>query len=334
MIEPKDWIARIVAVTTFVTLSTACAARAPQASTPPGPALDGQAAAPPATRTPSREAAEPGAEGLSLTSTCDAIKSSDATATYLYVRACEKDDGDGCVKAAAAHACGAGVDKDAARALGYLERGCKLKSQEACVSLGVVLATGYLGARDAVRGRALLTASCDAGSAQGCEALGTLLVVGSDDDKARALNALEKACETSASACAMLGGAYVMGVGTKVDHAKGLALSQRACSRDSGLGCNQVGLIYAHGFGVAQDDARAVKWLERSCALGYASGCANLGVLVYTGRGTPRDPQRATALFERACNAGNGEACTALGDIRRVEAAPKAATRRGWDGAI
>ncbi len=89
----------------------------------------------------------------------------------LFEEACHQGWADGCKRLAGVHFTGAGVPRDAARAVDALERACELKLPSACADLGVILQKGDGVPVDGDRGRRMLQRACEGGFRPACQRL-------------------------------------------------------------------------------------------------------------------------------------------------------------------
>jgi uncharacterized protein len=92
-----------------------------------------------------------------------------------------------------------------------------------------------------------------------------------------------------------------------------VALMQKACDMDNGVGCYNLAGLLATDELVAKDLARSASLYARACELGEAKGCLGAGMAQYDGAGVGKDPAKALSLFDKSCDLGNAEACKNVG---------------------
>ncbi|CAC9592378.1 hypothetical protein [uncultured Gammaproteobacteria bacterium] len=79
-------------------------------------------------------------------------------------------------------------------------------------------------------------------------------------------------CNTS-SECGILGLSYANGTGVKQDDFKAVALFQKACGLNSGLGCTFLRALYEDGRGIKQSSIKALEYYGKACDLKDKFGC-------------------------------------------------------------
>jgi hypothetical protein len=134
-------------------------------------------------------------------------------------------------------------------------------------------------------------------------------------------DAIEPAPEPTAPAgaaipeCANRDDCNNMGVNAMLreDGAVAVALLQKACDMDNGVGCYNLAGVLLNDELVAKDQPRSAALFLRACELGEAKGCLGAGVVHYEGLGVGKDPAKALRLFEKSCDLGNAEACKNVG---------------------
>ena len=121
-------------------------------------------------------------------------------AADLYLKACNGRAAAGCTGLGVLYNRGSGVTSDIAQAALYYKRGCDLGDMSGCYNLGTVYEFGSIGFPDPARAVDLYRRACSNGHLDGCANL--LRTSGAAQDKARARELLEKACDAGiARAC-------------------------------------------------------------------------------------------------------------------------------------
>ena len=114
-----------------------------------------------------------------------------------------------------------------------------------------------------------------------------------------------------------------------------MAMYERNCLGDVGLGCHNLGVMLEHGDGVPRDAAWAAGAYKRACDLGEAVGCTHFGVLLMQGTGVKRDEAAATEALGRGCELDDARGCAlvALNHLRAGRYRDAAdASQRACDG--
>jgi len=156
----------------------------------------------------------------------------------------------------------------------------------------------------------------------------------SDEDVAKALAALERACAQSADgrSCYLLGFAYETGRGRAMDKARALELYEHGCERGDLDACKSVARVRCSEASWPAGTSNVAQILERARD---AESCMYLGYMHHAGLGVPRSEERAQTWFDRACELGSRASCAARGraDAPPVPSAPPTAMPR-WCGEI
>jgi hypothetical protein len=164
-----------------------------------------------------------------------------AIVTALTV--CEKQDGEGCLRAALymdklhiTTRMGKTAKQLRDRAVAQFQEGCTANRGEACFRYGKILVQGKLVAEDATKGLELAEKGCTLKHGAACLFLGG--IYGQDrgrKDEKRSLGFLEAACDAgTAAGCTTLGDKIT-------DKKRAAALFAKGCEGDDALGCARSG---------------------------------------------------------------------------------------------
>jgi uncharacterized protein len=268
-------------------------------------------------------------------------------------QACDRGNGEECMKLAGRYRKGTGVPLDVARANAMAERACDFEVAESCLNVGLRALRGEDGvALDPARAVVLLRRACDGGLRKGCFQLAERLRLGEgtaiDLPRARAL--YEKTCaEGSSDGCREAASSWRDPAAGPVDEQRALALLESSCARGDKKSCEALrtagGAAEAvegtakvgkrgdeywcdgagektHCFNVGvkfmqSDPAKAARYFEQSCAAGHGGACGALAVLLFEGRGVAVDHARGVKLMDVACAADPGVRCE---NLRKLEA--------------
>jgi TPR repeat protein/secreted trypsin-like serine protease len=253
-------------------------------------------------------------------------------AELLYRKACNGDDGAGCLALSqllpltenaedaafaaffAEQACRLGALAGCEAEADALERGafgpadpqaaeqmrrtiCAKGEPSACLSLARMLLEARANEAEVAEGRAILERQCSTGEAAACSAAAThwRRVIGLDSE-ARAKEYRERACSAGyAAECAMLGDQALQRGSGPEQIAEALAHYERACAGET-------------RFCAEAEELRALPRLERDCDAGDQAACVRLGQWLETGP-LPEQRERARAVLGAACDAGADAAC-------------------------
>lgn len=269
-----------------------------------------------------------------------------AIVTALTV--CEKQDGEGCLRAALymdkrhiTTRMGKTAQQLRDRAIAQFQEGCAANRGEACFRYGKILVQGKLVPEDATKGLELAEKGCTLKVGAACLFLGG--VYGQDrgrKDEKRALVFLEAACDAgTAAGCTTLGdrvtdkkrAAALFAKGCEGDDALGCARSgaatrgtpavavaafEKACELDRPASCVDAALLRTSGRGVV-DVTKARALYTSACDGEVGLGCSGLATMIAKGAGGPRNWGRAVELAKRACTLGTKSACTQATQLER-----------------
>lgn len=198
-----------------------------------------------------------------------------------------------------------------------LQRSCDAEDPRGCFELGELYEAGQGQPKDVDRARAAFARACDVGSSEGCErhelldlplkgcndgdgsacaelARSFSLAPTHPDDRRRAGELWERACELAKSACREAGDAYRLGLGLEPDLDRALTFYHRSGEPDV---------------------TRRYQEAARGCDEGRPQACVRLGDLYYGDpAGPPLQPDAARAHYERGCSLRDGEACLRIAE--------------------
>jgi TPR repeat protein len=239
----------------------------------------------------------------------------DATAANgLYSRACSGGEARACHFLALNVDRGKGTAPDPKRAKELFTRACNGQHEDACGLLSSQLLDGT--ESDRARGLEGLEKSCAKGSGAACRYLGTLRLSGSklQRDPPKAAGDFERACESrELASCGDAARLYWAGRdGVPRDATKAAKLAKKACDGGQAGGCRLVAVGHLQGAAGARDDAGALKLLEKTCADADGESCAGAGLLHRHGFGTSPNPAFAVGFFDKACKARYAYGCALL----------------------
>ena len=110
-----------------------------------------------------------------------------------------------------------------------------------------------------------------------CEIAGLMYDKGNGvtQDKFKAFELYQKACDGNPNSCSNLAILYDEGQGVRQDKFKAIELYQKACNGKNAIGCNNLGVMYERGEGVRQDKSKALSFYGKACDLKNELGCEN-----------------------------------------------------------
>jgi len=212
------------------------------------------------------------------------LKKDFKTSFNLFLEACKKGNGRGCVAVGIMYEEGLGVSRDYKQALNFFSKACKMEVAAGCYNLGTMYYHGKGIPIDHRKALELFTKSCDLEYADACNDLGLI---------------------------------YAKGQGVNINYTKAIALFKKACDLGSFSGCNNLGVMYENGISVHKDVKKAWELYSKACEKNVALGCANLASLYYRGIYVEKNVERALDLWKKACKLGNQEACTQVEKVKR-----------------
>ena len=152
---------------------------------------------------------------------------------------------------------------------------------------------------------------------------------GTDKDKGRGVDLLEKAAKADNAQAHLMLAAQILGE-EKPDLGKGYAHLLAASNGGLALAQNELGLFYLSGkLGVA-DIPAAASWFTRAAQAGLASAQNNLAALFERGAGVEQSFDKAGQLYSLAAQQGNGSATLALARFHAAGAATKVNREFAW----
>lgn len=249
----------------------------------------------------------------------------DATAARsLFRRACDKGDGEGCVRHALTTILGEGVARDEAAGVAELQSSCDTYPAAACglAALGLLESAHQRDAAPEHEWIALFAQrGCDAGDGLACRVLGDAFHEGNgvSQDFGKALELYTRACEAgNGTACASEGvlslqtGEAVSGTRSADD------LFTRGCELGSSEACRMLVIERAHQEGGMKQDAAHEALFRLACDRGAGVACLALYDSLKHKPPEAVKPLELPGLLKRACRLGESQACEFLDDVSRV----------------
>jgi uncharacterized protein len=123
---------------------------------------------------------------------------------------------------------------------------------------------------------------------------------------------IKHAQEGKASAQALLGVAYMVGVRVPKDDTLAMHWFLKAARKKEPIALNNLGLLYFHGRGTKPDYVEAAKFFRAASAEGNSSAQFNLALMYHHGFGVPADSVEAAKWYEIAARLGNAQAQNSL----------------------
>ncbi len=152
---------------------------------------------------------------------------------------------------------------------------------------------------------------------------------GTDKDKARGIELLEKAAKAENAQAHLMLAALLLGEESP-DLGKGYAHLLAASNGGLAQAQNELGLFYLSGkLGVA-DIPAAASWFTRSAQGGFAAAQNNLAALFERGAGVEQSFDKAGQLYSLAAQQGNASATLALARFHAAGAATKVNRELAW----
>ncbi len=219
------------------------------------------------------ECRKPGGEtacfDASATMTIEDIGEDGLDAVHTYAqRACDRENGSGCLGLAAVGAApttGSVQERDARR--------CSIGRADGCRAVTNRL-IGLASASDLAADLSALTSACSAGVAIACSDYALVLSQGPANlrNEALALTHMRSGCDGNvAKACFALGAMLKKGQSGAADESAALKLVELACELAYGKACGTLAQIARQR---GDDDANVDRLMARACRLGAAASCA------------------------------------------------------------
>ena len=106
----------------------------------------------------------------------------------------------------------------------------------------------------------------------------------------------------------LIGYAYVVGDGVKINYKEGIKWLQKSAKQGHAVAQSFLGDMYLRGIGVKKDYKKAVSWYSKAVAQGNYIAQRNLGVMYYLGKGVKENKATAFSLFQKAAYQEDAEA--------------------------
>jgi TPR repeat protein len=251
------------------------------------------------------------------------------SAVALAKRACDANQGLGCVIMGYAHVKGEGVPKDVKKAAELISGSCAEGDDVACTAMGEIAREAK---PDEITKEQLETLgpACERGllavCVPGAEAARRL------ENPELALRLYRHACKADApdavKACDVGGNLLVAKGGESV--APGAEMQRKACAGGVTDACVRAAVSEA---GLPDADVkRMTEHLLKGCNSGpILEDCFKIALAIVTGRDAPRDPKAALQVFEKACAGGHGPSCRSAATAYRVGTTVKKDVERWGD---
>jgi len=220
------------------------------------------------------------------------------------------------------------VKRDEQKGIGWLNKAIESKEYTGHLALGDYLENEK---KDLPAALSSYTLGAEAGQAD-CMVRAAIFHLegkGTDKDKGRGSELLEKAAKADNAQAHLMLAAQILG-GEKPDLAKSYAHLLAASNGGLALAQNELGLFYLSGkLGVA-DIPAAASWFTRAAKAGLASAQNNLAALFERGAGVEQSFDKAGQLYTLAAQQGNGSATLALARFHAAGAATKVNREFAW----
>lgn len=155
---------------------------------------------------------------------------------------------------------------------------------------------------------ALIREAAEAGVSDAQAVYGQMLLDGAEvarDDRAAFGWFMRAAAQGHVMALNMVGRAYDLGWGVRVEKARAAECFRVAAERGLVEAMYNYATLLALGEGVTEDKAAALDWLERAAALGYAKAVNFVGSFREDGWACERDLEAAARCYARAADGGD-----------------------------
>jgi TPR repeat protein len=192
-------------------------------------------------------------------------------------------------------------------------------SGDAYNELGLIYQSGSVPAvkQSDVKAAEAFGNACKHGSIHGCANVAIQFLFLrqhlSDEDVARALDALEADCanEPDWGTCYLVGAAYETGRGRPMNLEYAIDYYER-CGFNNVYACKGIARIVLSGKGQPYDLRNVIPTLAWESEKGDAESCWYIAHMYHQGNGLRQDDAKARAFLERACGVGLTQACEAM----------------------
>jgi TPR repeat protein len=231
-------------------------------------------------------------------------------------RMCDGGEMHACVVLGSMYAEAVGVDRDSKRATTLFLKACNKGDGDGCNAEGVRVRERLLDGHDDAGWDVVakwFDKACSQGSAKGCNNIADALVDGHVAGKSAsdAVPLWRKGCELetegSASSCLAYGQALARGTGTQRDDVLAGKWLARACRLGAHEACAMAEDLGEHVVVTAESRARL---LQAKCDAGDPKACGRVGFELLE-----KNPAAAKAPLGAACTADDARACSALGMV-------------------
>ena len=112
----------------------------------------------------------------------------------------------------------------------------------------------------------------------------------------------------------LLGSAYQIGLGVKVDGQQAVVWYRKAADQNYPAAMSNLAGLYRDGQLVETDDKQAVALYQKAADLGHVRAMSGLGWMYENGRGVKRDEAKALALYKQAAALDDPDGMVKVGD--------------------
>jgi TonB family protein len=248
--------------------------------------------------------------------TLEGSKTIDGTTLAILVRLADQGSADVQNYLGVIYSTGDGVSKDAAKAVGWLQKAAAQGHTFAQTTLGWLYENGAGVTRDTSKAMELYEKAAAQGNAIAEVNLGSMFERGDGvpKDSAKAVEWFQKAAaQGQSNAEYNLGWQYVHGEGAPRDVPKAMEWYEKAAAHGDARAANNLGWILAQGDGVPKDAAKAIEWYRKAAVKGNVPAYGNLGWMYEHGEGVPRDDVLAYAWLTVAATQGLDTLAATLG---------------------
>lgn len=131
----------------------------------------------------------------------------------------------------------------------------------------------------------------------------------------RAVNSVET--KDSVNAQFLLGEAFEIGIGTKIDYIQSLKWYEIAAKNGESQAMFNIGVFYTKGRGVKIDYCKAVKWYRKASDRGFPPAQHNLAIRYFNGQCVEKSYEKAISLLKKAAGSNYNLSKKSLAQLLR-----------------